>query len=354
MLFKNLKVVELASVLAGPSVGMFFAELGANVVKVENKKAGGDVTRNWRLANEDKTRPSAYFFSVNYNKKHLLLDYSNPEDFKQVIEFLKEADIVICNFKHGLAERFKLTFEDVKTINPTVIYGQISGFKSNPERVAYDVVLQAESGYMFMNGQLASPPTKMPLALMDILAAHQMKEGILVALLERERTGKAIQVNTSLEEAAIASLANQATNWLMNNHIPQRIGSLHPNIAPYGEVFDTKDGAKIVLAVGSDKQFKELLNVLQLNELIGDKRFYSNELRVLNRSELHQLLSNQFKHINSDEFIEKCIQNDIPAGKVRNMKEVFQNPVAQEMILEENKDNILSKRVKTIAFTLEN
>lgn len=354
MLFKNLKVVELASVLAGPSVGMFFAELGANVVKVENKKAGGDVTRNWRLANEDKTRPAAYFFSVNYNKKHLLLDYSNPEDFKQVIEFLKEADIVICNFKHGLAERFKLTFEDVKTINPTVIYGQISGFKSNPERVAYDVVLQAESGYMFMNGQLASPPTKMPLALMDILAAHQMKEGILVALLERERTGKAIQVNTSLEEAAIASLANQATNWLMNNHIPQRIGSLHPNIAPYGEVFDTKDGAKIVLAVGSDKQFKELLNVLQLNELIGDKRFYSNELRVLNRSELHQLLSNQFKHINSDEFIEKCIQNDIPAGKVRNMKEVFQNPVAQEMILEENKDNILSKRVKTIAFTLEN
>lgn len=353
MHLKELKVIELASVLAGPSVGMFFAELGASVTKIENKKVGGDVTRNWRLAHEDENRPAAYFYSANYHKEHVLLDYSDPEDYQKTLEYLKDADIVVCNFKHGVAEKFNLRFEDVKKINPTVVYGQISGFKSNPGRVAFDVVLQAECGYMYMNGQPTSPPTKMPMAFMDILAAHQMKEGILLALLEREKSGEAVKVSTSLEEAAIASLANQATNWLMNQFIPQRIGSLHPNIAPYGEVFETSDKANIVLAVGSDKQFGHLLNILKLDNHSSDERFISNEKRVSNRSELDELLRKQFQKVNSDEFINACIRFDVPAGKVRNMEEVFQNKVAQAMVLEENRDNIISRRVKTAAFTIE-
>ena len=257
-MFKDLIVLELATVLAGPSVGMFFAELGAKVIKVENLKNGGDVTRSWRSKSENKqNKASAYFSSVNYSKEYLDIDLSEESNRAKLIELISSADVVISNFKHSSAKKFKVDYESIKAIKPTIIYGQINGF-SNSERVAYDVVLQAESGFMFMNGQSDSKPTKMPIALIDVLAAHQLKEGLLVALLKREKTGEGSFVSCSLEASALASLANQATNFLMNDFVPQRIGSLHPNIAPYGEIVTTKDGKNLVLAAGSQIQFQKL------------------------------------------------------------------------------------------------
>lgn len=352
MNFSKLKIVELASVLAGPSVGMFFAELGAEVVKIENKRTNGDVTRNWKLPTEKEEDVSAYFSSINWGKKHLFVDYGNKDEYAQMMRLISEADILICNFKEGGAEKFNLDYESIKKKNPTIIYAQLNGFKSTPNRVAFDVVLQAECGYMYMNGQKDSPPTKMPLALMDILAAHQLKEGILIALLKRQQTNEGALVTTSLEEAAISSLANQATNWLMNEKTPQRIGSLHPNIAPYGDVFITKDNKELVLAIGSDVQFSRFCALVNLPETASNVLYATNENRVKNRTELQVIFSKAIKNFERDFLIQQCIDLGIPMGAIKNMQEVFESPVAKNMVLTEKVGTQVTKRVKSIAFEI--
>ncbi len=351
--FSKLKIVELASVLAGPSVGMFFAELGAEVVKIENKRTNGDVTRSWKLPSEKNNEISAYFSSINWGKKHLFLDYGNKDDYAKIMQLIAEADILICNFKAGGAQKFELDYEAVKKVNNKIIYAQLNGFKSTPKRVAFDVVLQAECGYMYMNGQQDSPPTKMPLALMDILAAHQLKEGILIALLKRKSSNKGSFISTSLEESALSALANQATNWLMNEKKPERIGSLHPNIAPYGEIFKTKDNKELVLAIGSDVQFQKFCTLIHLSEISNNLLFSTNEKRVKNRIKLQSILAKSILNFDRDYLIEKCIDLSIPMGAIKNMQEVFESPVAQKMILTEKVGSQITKRVKSIAFNLQ-
>jgi len=350
--FSKLKIVELASVLAGPSVGMFFAELGATVVKIENKRTNGDVTRNWKLPSEKKEEISAYFSSINWGKKHLFIDYGDKDDYAKMMQLIAEADILICNFKEGGAQKFKLDYDSIKKTNNRIIYAQLNGFKSVPKRVAFDVVLQAECGYMYMNGQKDSPPTKMPLALMDILAAHQLKEGVLIALLKRESTNEGALVTTSLEESAISALANQATNWLMNEKIPQRIGSLHPNIAPYGDVFITKDNKELVLAIGSDVQFQKFCKLINLTDVAFESNYSNNESRVKNRTELQFIFSKAILNFDRDYLIDECIELGIPMGAIKNMEEVFKSSVAKNMILEEKVENQITKRVKSIAFDI--
>ena len=263
--FKDLKVVELAGVLAGPSVGLFFAELGAEVVKIENKKTGGDVTRSWKLPEEDKnSNTSAYFLSVNFLKKHLFLDLGKENDYKKCIAQIKNADVVIVNYKKGDDIKLKLNYVRLKKINPKLIYACINGFSDTDERVAYDLILQAESGFMSVNGTPESGPLKMPVALIDLIAAHLVKEAILLALLKRAKTKKGSAISVSLFDAAVSSLVNQATNWLIAKHLPQRTGSLHPNISPYGEIFQTKDNHSVTFAIGSDGQFKKLCLLLHI------------------------------------------------------------------------------------------
>ena len=350
--FKVLRVVELASVLAGPAVGMFFAELGANVIKIENKKTNGDVTRNWKSSNEKTENTSAYFSSVNWGKEHLFLDYTDEKDFSQLLSLCKEADVIICNFKYGDAQKFNLSYLDLKKNNKKVIYAQLNGFKSQPERVAFDVVLQAECGYMYMNGQIGSPPTKMPLAIMDLLGAHQLKEGVLLALLKKEKTGKGSLVETSLEEAALSSLANQATNWLMNQEIPQRLGSMHPNIAPYGDIFTTKDNKLLVTAIGSNKQFASFCNLLERKEIANEDKFSTNQNRLKNRIALQEILGTLIRDHNRDELITQCIEKSIPIGGIKNMEEVFSSKTAQNMLLEEIVNGEKTTRIKSIAFKI--
>lgn len=345
----GLKVLELASVLAGPAVGTFLAELGAEVIKIENPSSGGDVTRSWKLSSENSDSPiSAYFSSVNYGKEHLFLDLKKPEELVQVQKLAEESDIIIANFRGDQAKRFQLDFETVKGSNPKVIYGNITGFGVDSSRPAYDVVLQAETGYMFMNGQPDSDATKMPVALIDVLAAHQMKEAILLALYQREKSGEGSLVEVSLFDAAVSALTNQASNWLMEGHIPQRIGSLHPNIAPYGEILNTKDGRQIVLAIGSNAHFRGLCEVLDLTELINDPRFTSNQERVKNRAEIHQFLQEKASSHHSSFLMREFLGKNIPAGIIRNLKEVFDEESAKNLIRGEKG----TKRVSQIAFKL--
>lgn len=353
-IFKGIKVVELAGVLAGPMAGMYFAELGAEVIKVENPKTGGDVTRSWKLTSEDKeARVSAYFSSVNYRKKYLFLDLSQSDHINEVYREIKDADIVISNYKEGDDYKFGLDYERLKTINPGLIHAQLNGFDSDPGRVAYDVVVQAETGYMFMNGDKSSGPLKMPLALMDILAAHQLKEAILTALWLREKDGKGRQINCSLEASALGALANQASNYLMCDHIPQAIGSLHPNIAPYGETFSCKDSKLIVLAIGTDKQFAKLCTFLGDEHIAKDERFLNNPSRVENRDELYDVLRPLFKSRERKEILDECIAQNIPLGAVRSMDEVFETSQASKMIRQEDIDGIPTQRLSTVAFEIK-
>lgn len=352
-MLSDLKVIELASVLAGPDVGMFFSEMGAEVIKIENKLVGGDVTRNWKSPNEDKNaKVSAYYSSVNWGKKPLFLNLKDKEDKERVYELIATADVVITNFKPGDDKKLAMDYLTFKTINPNIIYGSINGYGSKSNRSAYDVVLQAETGFMFMNGNSLSGPIKMPVALIDVLAAHQLKEGLLLALLKREKEKKGSLVEVSLYDAAVSSLKNQATNWLMNNLIPQPIGSLHPNIAPYGETFETKDKKLIVLAIGNNKHFKLLLEALEIEKLLDNKLFATNQDRVINRELLAQEIGQQFRNDTKENWMELFIKKGIPAGAINNLEEVFENSLAQDLILEENINGIETKRVKTAVFKI--
>lgn len=352
-MLKNLKVLDFSSVLAGPAVATFFAELGAEVIKVENKLQGGDVTRQWKLSTENpNSMVSAYFSSVNYGKEYLFLDVFNDLEKKQVIDLAAKSDILITNYRTSSLQKMGLDFDTLKKLNPKLIYAAITGFESEPGRAAYDVVLQAETGYMAMNGTPETAPVKLPLAFIDILAAHQLKEAILLALYKRTETGKGMYVSVSLEAAAIASLANQAGNWLMAGYNPQPIGSLHPNIAPYGETFDTADHKKIVLAVGSDDQFKKLCSILGNETLADSTNFSSNPLRVENRKELHRELQLLFRKFNQKDLIQQFIAQNVPAGAIKDIAEVFESDFAKNMILDEVIDNTPTKRVKSVAFKI--
>lgn len=350
-IFKDLKVVELAGVLAGPGVGYFFAELGADVVKIENKKTNGDVTRSWKLNTENpKKTTSAYFWSVNALKRHLFLDLTKETDRKKVYKEVETADIVITNYKHGDDIKLKTDYKTLKKIKPDVIYASISGFGKDSKRTAYDLILQAETGYMFMNGQKDGPPTKMPVALVDVLAGHQLKEAILIALLKRERTGKGSYVSSSLFDSAITSLTNQGTNWLIAGHIPQRIGSTHPNIAPYGELFETKDKHLVTFAIGSNSQFMHLCEILELNILLKDKRFANNQYRNKNRLLLENILNDKISQITFKKLEKECLRLEVPFGKVRNMKEVFEIPQSRKMLVPIKDDNKKKYTISSIAF----
>lgn len=352
-IFEDLKIVELASVLAGPSVGMFFAELGAKVIKIENKKTGGDITRKWKLPSEKKDNNySAYFSSINYRKEHLFLNLKNKDDYDQLIEIIKDADIVISNYRKKQATNLKLDYQTISSINSHIIFATLTGFGDDNPRPAFDVVLQAEAGFIFMTGEPNRPPVKMPVALIDVLSAHQMKEGILIALLQKAKTGKGAFVETSLYKAALASLVNQATNWLMAGHIPQPMGTLHPNISPYGDIFYSKDKKAIVLAVGTENQFIALCHSLKI-DIYNHSFFNSNTQRVIHRKELSNHLSKAISTFEIDVLEKIFLENEVPYGRIRNMKEVFELPEAQAMILEEKMDDGgVSKRVKSVAFEI--
>jgi len=352
--FKGIRVIELASVLAGPAVGMFFSELGAEVIKVENKTTGGDMTRAWRTENESDERSfSAYFCAVNWNKQHLFLDLNELEDKQKVYGLIKDADIVISNFKQQSATKFGLDFNTVKAFKSNIIYGQIDAYPDGDERPAFDVILQAETAYLSMCGLSKGQYAKIPVALIDVITAHQLKEGLLLALLKRYKTGVGSYVSTSLYESAIASLANQATNYLMNENIPEPLGLLHPNIAPYGELITCLDGKQIILAIGTDGQFFKLCTILGIPKIANNPRFSTNQNRLTHQVELKAILAKKIGGLTSTDFLSQCKTQSIPAGRFNNMKDLFENETAKNMILENYKEGFKQRRVKSVAVRVE-
>lgn len=332
-MFENLKVLELASVLAGPSVGQFFAELGATVIKVENPKTSGDVTRSWRANGEKTDDRTAYFSAVNWGKQSIAVNLDSLDGQQIVQKLAEQCDIVIESYKPFDAKKNGVDYATLQKLNRSIIYGSITGYGPFDPRVGYDAVIQAEAGFMFLNGEPGKASLKMPVALIDILAGHQLKEGILLALLQRQQTGEGAHVEVSLVQSAIASLANQATNWLVGGILPQKQGSSHPNIAPYGDVFETAEGQEILLAVGNDYQFKQLCTLLGLQEIADDEKFKTNASRVVNRLILHHVLQERIATQTSDAIMAALHRSKIPAGLIHNIKEVFESPQAKQLLL---------------------
>lgn len=353
-MLRDLLVIETAGVLAGPAAGMFFAELGARVVKIENPSAGGDVTRRWKLPEEDPSSPvSAYFSSVNHGKEHLHLNLKSAEGRKDFDALLAKADVLISNHMAQDAEKLGLTRDRLRALNPTLIHGHIRGYADDAARPAYDVVLQAETGYLSMTGTDPEHLAKLPVAVIDILAAHQLKEGLLLALLHKARTGLGAYVEVSLEEAALTGLVNQATNWLMAGHVARPLGTLHPNIAPYGEVFRCADGEQLVLAVGSDVQFTKLCQILDLPDLTSDPRFITNADRVQHRNALAAELTPAMAAIPRPELLDSLLQAGVPAGAVNTIDQALFSPAAKRMTLEEVIEGVRTVRIRGNAFRSE-
>lgn len=353
--FSGLKVLELSSVLAGPAVGMFFAELGAKVTKVENSKTGGDVTRSWKVEGEDlESSDSAYYHAVNWNKDVHFLDLTETADRNKAHNWVGECDIVIANFKHGSSQKLGMDYATLKEINPGLIYGSISAYGKDDPRPGFDVSMQAETGWVYMNGNEDGPPTKMPVALIDVLAAHQLKEGLMIALMNRMKDGKGSEVHVSLYKSSIASLANQASNWLNLNILPKRMGSKHPNICPYGDILSTRDLVEVMLTAGTQNQFEVLCAILDQKELISDPSYMGNAERVTNRNELILILQKAISKWSWEELESNNPKLRSVMVPIQNMEQVFRNPEARKMILSEDEPiGNPNFRVATVAFEID-
>lgn len=346
--FKDITVVELASVLAGPSVGMFFAELGAKVYKIENVKTGGDITRKWTTRNESEL-PSAYYASINYSKESVLLDLTSQADHDKLCQLVETADILISNFQPRIAEKLRVQYGDMCAIKKDIIFLELDGFNES-DRPAFDVVLQAETGWISMTGN-GDKPAKLPVALIDVLAGHQLKEASLLALIHKLKTGEGSWVKCNLEKSSLSALTNQATNYLMNNEIAMPIGTQHPNIAPYGDNYSTKDGVDFVLAVGSEAQFESVWNLLGLDNSLRIDSFQSNKDRLKNRTSLNQLLQSAFIKQEACQLFKAFESKKVPFGVIKDIGEVLESGTAKSMILTENTEGRNTSRLSSIAFT---
>lgn len=351
-ILKDLVVVELASVLAGPLAGSFLAEHGARVIKVENKKTGGDVTRQWKLANEAADSPiSAYYSSANYGKEVMMLSLNEKEDYDALLEVLSVADVVISNYQQKTALKLKVDYDAIIKIVPDIIYAQLVAYTWDDPKPGYDLVMQAEAGFISMNGSLDGTLAKMPVALIDVIAGHQIKEAILLALLEKNKNGSGSYIEVSLYQSAISGLANQASNYLMTGHIPKPLGTLHPNIAPYGDIVVTNDKKMMILAIGSDKQFEKLGKTLKLAEtLLHTFRF--NKDRVSRRDELMFQIRSKIETLSYKSLEMSLLNANIPFCSIAPLNEVFENPLAKNMIVEEAIEAQKTLKVSNTAFTI--
>jgi len=332
---ERVRVLELASVLAGPLAGTALSERGAQVTKVECPPHG-DVTRSWRSAGESTSSPtSAYYEAANGKKELVWMDLRTTEGLSWLDDALANHDVLLENFKASDLARFGLEPADLARRHPHLIHVRLIGFASDPSRLAYDVVVQAEAGFMHMNGHPDQPPTRMPVALMDILASQQMLTAVLEGLLERATGKTGIFAEVSLEECGIAALANQATNWLINGQSPKRNGSGHPNIAPYGDVLPCTEGW-IVLAVGNDRQFAALCQVLGCSSLTEDAHFHTNADRVINRGNLVSLLALATNSWEKEALELALRKAGAPAGVVRSLPEVFAEGTVGAARLQQN------------------
>jgi crotonobetainyl-CoA:carnitine CoA-transferase CaiB-like acyl-CoA transferase len=313
----GVRVVDLSRVLAGPYCTMVLADLGADVVKLE-RPSGGDETRSWGppFAGGE----SAYYLSVNRSKRSCAIDLSQPEGRELALELCAGACAVVENFKAGGADRLGVGYEAVRERNPDVVYCSITGFGSErrpPDRPGYDFIAQAESGLMSVTGPEDGPPSKVGVALVDVLAGLHAAVAVVAAL----RSGNGARIEVPLLDSGLAGLVNVAQNTLVTGDAPARHGNAHPNIVPYQD-FDTASG-RIAVAAGNDGLFQALCRAIGRADLAGDGRFRTNADRVQRRRELIPELEAAFAERDADSWVEALDAAGVPVGKVRTVPEAL-------------------------------
>ena len=324
---KNLLVVDLTRVLVGPYCTMILSDLGARVIKVEAPEIGDD-SRNFGPFIEDY---SAYFMSLNRGKESIALNLKNDDDKKIFEKILAKADILVENFKPGTLEKWGYGWKDVSKKYPKLIYASASGFgQTGPlrELPAYDMVVQGMGGLMSVTGQPNTEPTRVGTSIGDITAGLFTAIGINAALYDRQKTGKGTFIDVSMLDCQIAILENAIARYLAKNEIPEPMGSRHPSITPF-EAFKTKD-SYIIIAAGNDKLFKNLCNVLQIQEISTDEKFSTNSLRSENVDQLKKIIEEKLSLKKTDEWIKEMEQLKIPCGPIFNIKQAVENPQIQE------------------------
>lgn len=315
----QLLVVDFSRVLAGPFCTMTLGDLGADIIKVERPE--GDDTRAWGPPFVDDE--STYYLGVNRNKRSIVLDLRDPEDLRTAKTLAERADVLVENFRPGTMARFGLDEPSLRRANPALVYCSISAFGSaeGRELAGYDLLIQALGGLMSITGPDPESPTKVGVALVDVLAGLFATVGILAALRERDQSGRGQHVEIDLMSALLSALANQSASYVLAGEIPRAMGNGHASIAPY-DTYRTGDGM-IVLAVGNDKQFGQLCDALDIAHLARDQRFVTNELRVRNRVLLREYLERALAP-NSGKYWSRILPElGVPAGAVNDIAEAF-------------------------------
>ena len=319
----NLLVLDFSRVLAGPLATMLLADHGATVVKVERPGAGDD-TRAWGPP-RDAAGTATYFLSVNRNKRSLALDLSDPSDLALARELAARADVVVENFRPGVMARLGLDHATLAAANPRLVYATITGFGSSGEGAAmpgYDLLVQALGGLMSVTGPADGEPQKAGVALVDVICGLFATTGILAALRHRDATGEGQLVEVDLLSSLLAALVNQASAYTAGGVVPGRMGNAHPSIAPY-ELLAAGEGTRLVLAVGNDRQFGRLCELLGAPELAADPRFATNPARVAAREELRALLEQHLAAAPAAEWAHRLLDAGVPAGEVNDVAGAF-------------------------------
>jgi crotonobetainyl-CoA:carnitine CoA-transferase CaiB-like acyl-CoA transferase len=338
-------VLDLSRILAGPWATQLLADFGADVIKIENPD-GGDDTRHWgppylRDPSGQETAESAYFLATNRGKRSVAIDFSRTEGRDLVRRLASTADVFVENFKVGGLARNGLAYDDLKRINPRLIYVSISAFGQDGPRAAqagYDAMIQGMGGLMSItgpaDGELGAGPQKVGVAVSDLMCGMYAVSAILAALHERHCSGVGQYIDLSLLDSQVAWLANQGLNYLVSGAPPGRKGTAHPNIVPY-QAIATADG-HLMLAVGNDAQFKKLCEVIAAPELSHDPRMQSNRQRVSHRAELIERLEAIFRQHSSAHWLSLLTPAGVPCGPINDIAQVFSDPqvVHRQMQLE--------------------
>ena len=328
----GVKVLDLSRVLAGPWAGQILADYGADVLKVERPGTGDD-TRAWGppwwQADPEKgeDRVAAYFLCANRGKRSVAIDIASPEGIQQVRELAREADVLIENYKVGQLAKYGLDAPSLQAINPGLIYCSITGYgQTGPlsHKAGYDFAIQAEAGLMSITGNKGEEPQKVGVAVTDLMTGVYAATAILAALHERQHTGKGRVIDAALFDVQVAMLANQASNQLIGQTRPTRMGNAHPNIVPY-QVFPTRDG-HMVLAVGNDGQFTRFCEAAGHPAVARDARFSTNPARVENRQALVPLITGWTMERDTADWVQLLDRAAVPCAPILDVAQVMEHP----------------------------
>ncbi len=357
----HIRVLDLSRVLAGPWASQLLGDLGAEVIKIERPGTGDD-TRSWGppfLKDEagNETREAAYYLATNRAKKSVAVDFSTPEGGDLIRRLAALSDVVIENFKVGALARYRLAYEDLKAVNPGLVYCSITGFgQTGPlrERPGYDFIIQAMGGLMSVTGERddrpGGGPQKVGVAVADLFTGMYASVGILAALAHRERTGEGQYIDLALLDSLVATLATQHMNYFVSGRVPERQGNAHANIVPY-QVFRSSDG-HLVIGVGNDGQFKRFCTVTGLDGLAEDARFATNAARVRNRDELIERIVPVIAAQPSAHWIAAFDQAGVPCGPVNRLDEVFADPQIRHRELHRNLPHPLAGQLDQVVSPL--